>query len=112
MSVANLFNVPGNDEALLQFSFANAAEHHKIVQSLFDDLGIHVESFILDPLPINDPGAWLYQHQQAHNVQNAALGIAGNDLTSVDLKDKGQLAAWIILHGREHREASQLLNLN
>lgn len=112
MSVANLFNVPGDEEGLLQFSFANAAEHHKIAQGLFDELGVHVEVYILDPLPISDPGAWLYQHQQAHNVQNAALGIAGNDLTTVDLQDKAQLAAWIILHAREHRESSTLLSLN
>jgi len=112
MSVANLFNIPGDEASLSQFSFANAAEHHKIAQALFDDLGIHIDVFILDPLPIFDPGTWLYQHQQAHNIQNAALGIAGNDLTTVDLKDKGQFAAWINLHAQEHRDAARLLALN
>ena len=112
MSVANLFNVPGDEATLLQFSFANMAEHHKIAQTLFDDRGIRVDIFILDPLPINDPGVWLYQHQQAHNDQNAALGISGNDLTTVDLKDQGQFAAWIRLHAIEHREGAQILGLN
>ena len=112
MSVANLFNVPGDEKALLQFSFANMAEHHKIAQALFDDRGVRVDVFILDPLPINDPGVWLYQHQQAHNDQNSALGISGTDLTTVDLKDQGQFAAFIILHAIEHRTASSILRLN
>jgi hypothetical protein len=111
MSVASLFNIPSDDKSLSHFAFANAAEHHKIAQAIFDQLDTRVDSFILDPIPMMDMGGWLYNHQQAHNVQNAILGIAGNDLTGVDFRNPGQMAAWLWLHGEEHRRASDVLGL-
>lgn len=110
--IATLFNVPSDEVGMMHFSFANAAEHHSITQAIFDQLGVHIESYLLDPIPLFDSGGWFYRHQQAHNLQNAVLGISGNDLTTVDWKNPAQVASWIRLHGEEHRQASEILELS
>lgn len=111
MALATLFNIPGAEDTLLQFSFANQDEHFKITSKINDVFDLNTTNYPLDPIPLHDFGAWLYTHQQAHNTMNAVLGIIGNDLTGLDLKDRAQVAAWIWLHANEHVQAANILRL-
>lgn len=110
MAIAGIFNVPGTPEEFAQWGFDNAAHHVDINRVIFQITGTNIASFVLDPLPLNDMGAWLYQHQQMHTTTNGILGVQGFDLTDVDFNDKGQLAGWIQMHANEHFQwANQLL---
>lgn len=108
MALANLFNIPENEEELFSLVFNNMDQHRLIVKALFDQRGVSLLLYTMDPLP-PDIGTWLQVHQQAHNDFTAALGIEGVDLTSVNFHDPEQLASWARLHGEEHRQAANIL---
>ena len=107
--LANLANVPHNQIDLLQFSFANNDDHLRIIAAIFKQGNILLPTYILDPIPTADIGAWLYVHQTVHNQMNSVLSIDGSDLTSVDFGKQDELAAWIWQHYREHYQANQTL---
>jgi hypothetical protein len=111
MSMCTLFNVPSNINEMNVFSFNNQAEHTKIASAIFSQYNITVPVYPLDPIPLNDMGAWLIQHQNLHNIMNSVLGTNSNDLTDVNFKDSQQLAGWIWLHAQEHYVASNTLEL-
>lgn len=111
MSLANLFNIPNNEREFSVFSFNNANQHRQIVDAIFRSKGLTLPVHILDPIPFSSLSSWLELHQQMHNDFNAALGIAGVDLTDVDFTDPQQFASWSRLHGSEHMQAAQMLRL-
>lgn len=111
MSLPSLFNVPLTREELDIWTFSNADEHQKIAAACLTQLSATIPQFPLDPIPVDDLGTWAYNHQAIHDAQNAVLGIAGNDLTTVDLNDTAQLSNWIQLHAQEHYQAAGLLGL-
>lgn len=112
MALPNLWNLPTTPETLAIFSFSNMDEHRKAAQQILVQLNATITLRPLDPIPLADIGAWAYNHQLVHNQQNAVLGIAGNDLTTVDFNDLSQLVNWIQLHAQEHYQASQILGLD
>lgn len=111
MSVASLFNTPGDERGLLIFGFNNADQHALIVDRIFKTQSVLLPTFILDPIPTGDTDTWLSTHQASHNAFTEALGIAGVDLTAVDFNDPEQVSSWMRLHGEEHRQAAQMLGL-
>ena len=111
MSIPQLYNVPLTKEELAIWTFANADEHGKIAAAAMAQLNATLPLFPLDPIPLFDIGTWAYNHQAIHDAQNAVLGIAGNDLTTIDLYDTAQLSNWIHLHSQEHYQAAGLLGL-
>lgn len=111
MALATLYNVPGDGNEMNVFSFSNRDEHNKINALLLQKFGVTVPSFVLDPIPIFDMGAWLQQHQVLHNIMNGLLGTNSDDLTNVNFTDQSQLSEWIWLHAQEHYQAAAILNL-
>lgn len=110
--LASIFNVPENRDELLIWSFANADLHTQISNQLLQtNAADNIEVFLLDPINPDDPSAWAYRHQQIHNLQNSALGIAGSDLTEFPLHDRTLLQSWIWLHAQEMYEACQKLGI-
>lgn len=111
-NIAALFNIPGDADSLGWFSFQNAASHAGIAAAVKTQLAVVLVQYPLDPMPLGEAlGGWLYNHQSMHDQQNAVLGIAGNDLTTFDIKDRSQVVNWIQLHAEEHRQAESLLGL-
>lgn len=111
MSLASLYNIPYDDITNWRWSFSNQDQHWRETEAIQRIFNINLQAYILDPIAVNDFGAWLYRHQAWHNQTNAVLGIIGNDLTGLDITDKSQLANWISLHGDEHRQAAELLKI-
>jgi len=109
--LASLYNVFRDDIGLSQFSFANSDMHVRINQSVLRRYNIQLPVYVLDPISVNEPSTWLYQHQDLHNQMNSVLGIAGNDISDVDFKDAGQLSSWIWLHAQEHYQAAKILGI-
>ncbi len=100
--IAALFNIPRSQIELNQFSFHNANAHEVAGRIIRQNVGVQVPEYILDPIPTNDFGGWLYNHQSAHNSVNTLLKIQGQDLSDLDPNDLAQLADWIQIHAQEH----------
>lgn len=110
-AVAALFNVPSSPPEFNQWSFAHAAHHRDIIRAIYQRVGLVLDEFVLDPLNVNDMGAWLYQHQLMHQQMDPILGIGGYDLLDVEFKDQQQLAGWIWLNSQEHYQAANTLGI-
>lgn len=109
--LADLYNVPGNDEERAQWAFAHMAHHRDINRRIYELVKIALPEYILDPVNPNDSGEWEYQHQIMHDNQNQILGIDGQDLTDIDWKDPRILTGWIQLNSNEHYQASAILEI-
>lgn len=111
MGLADIANIPDTPQDLSTWAFAHMAHHRDINRVIYQQYREALPEYSLDPINPNDMGAWIYQHQEMHNNQNAILSIAGNDLTDVDWKDKGELSAWIQLNFNEHYQANNKLGV-
>lgn len=111
MALAQLFNIPGDRRELDTWACAHAAHHRDLNDRIFALFNIKIQEYILDPVPENNFGQWLYQHQQMHQAMGLVLGLQDFDLTSLDPEDEGQLSGWIWLNAQVHREAATLLGV-
>lgn len=109
--LADLYNVPMNDEERAIWSFAHMAHHRDINRVIYQLTKFALVEYPLDPIDPNDTDQWEYQHQLMHDNQNALLGITGNDLTNVNWKDPTLLEGWIFLNRNEHYQAATILGI-
>jgi hypothetical protein len=114
MAIAILANPPKNDTEFLFFSFANAAAHRDIIDSItaLAPQAAPLALRALDPIPQHDLKGWLLRHQESHNDMNAVLGLSGADLLEVDFTNKTQVESWIELHFAEHYAAAAALGIS
>ena len=110
MTLANLLNIPNTPEEWAYFSFNNQDAHHQIFGALLNQ-GVRLSDYVLDPITPDSAATWLRIHQQAHTEFNSALGIQGNDLSTVDFKNPTEVAAWVQLHWSEHQQATVKLGV-
>jgi hypothetical protein len=110
--LADLYNVPSTTEEMLRWSFSHQDAHIKINNAIFKKYGLELQTYILDPAPdFKSPEfeTWLQNNQASHTDFDSVLGISGNDLSSLDVKQKDQVETWIRLHAFEHILAQQRL---
>lgn len=112
MALASLYNVPSTDSERSQWAFAHMAHHRDINRRIYELTLVALPEFILDPINPADTGSWEYQHQQMHNNQDSILGIAGFDLSELDWNKQNELAGWIYLNALEHKQASDILEID
>jgi len=110
-AIAALFNVPGTEQELAQWSAAHAIHHRDIIQAIFLATGIELPQFPLDPITQDAIENWAAWHQQMHNDFQAVLGIAGYDLLDVDWQDRNQIAGFVFLNASIHKQASDILGI-
>lgn len=110
-SVASLANVPQSDSQRAIWSFAHAAHHADIVRLVYQITKIALPLYVLDPLDPRDTSVWADQHQQMHLAMDQLLGIAPNNLDTVDWKDQKTLGGWIFLNFSEHYQAANILEI-
>lgn len=108
--LANIYNVPSDEEELWRWSYSHMDHHRQIVNAL-GAKGITIDLHPLDPIPAFDVTGWAEKHQQDHVAFTGALGIAGLDHSDVDFQNPVQLEVWIRLHASEHRQAGDILGL-
>lgn len=107
MALADLFNIPEDAAGMAQWSFAHMAHHRDTVLAAQTQKRVLLPLYILDPVDLADPLAFLNQHQTMHAALDSLYGIAGYDLTDVDWNDPGQRAGWIWLNAQLHRAEAQ-----
>jgi hypothetical protein len=109
--LANLLNVPASEQEWMVWSFSNMDHHRQIIRAIGAQKNVDLNLYILDPIPFFSLLTWLEQHQQTHNDMDGVLGIAGFDLSGLDVNNPGQVAAWVKLHWQEHQLAAQQLGV-
>lgn len=113
--LAALLNIPRNEEELLEWSFRHQDQHVKINNAIWQQQGIALPLYPLDPMPplkSDKIGAWTYQHQSAHTSFDGLLNLPGNDFTSVDFTQEDQINSWIRLHFQDHYLAQAALGFS
>lgn len=111
MALATLYNVPEDDNGLNVFSFSNNDEHNKIAMAIASQYNVEVPYYLLDPMPMQDMGTWLENHQVLHTIMDNIAGVNSNDLTTVDFTNEAQRTEWIWLHAQEHYLVADFLGL-
>lgn len=92
-----------------EWTHQHAMHHDAIERSLAQVLGVQPVNYLLYPFFKADIATWVRQHQAAHSRFTALLGIAGQDLTGLNLDDKTTRDAWLWQNFVEHLGASQRL---
>jgi hypothetical protein len=109
--VANLSNIPSDVQSVNEYAFSLQAQIRDINRVIFEDSGITLPEYVIDPLNIDNPNAQLQQLQiMADNIGDV-LNIAGYDLEDVDLSDQGQRASWVWLVFTFFKQASDQLHI-
>ena len=111
MGLAEIRNVPNTPEDIASWSFSHLANHRDINRVILATKQIRIDEYMLDPFDPENMTQWLDLHQQMHNEQNKALGIAGYNLSDVDWQDEQARSQWIWAHADEHARASQILGV-
>lgn len=107
--ILNLLQYPHTPQDLAIFSFANADHHLQVFNAIYAKNGLRTTQYALDPIPSFDFKNWLLRHQDVHNSVNAALGVAGQDLTEVNMNDPKSVEDFLWQHQSEHYQwASKL----
>ena len=88
------------------WAFAHAQDHVEISQATLKQKNVKLPVFQLDPIP-QDFKKWLLDHQQAHNDMNAAWSLPGIDISTIDMKDKQAVRAWLFQNFTEHLSVSE-----
>lgn len=110
--IESLYNVPGSDEELLHFSFANADLHTRANDQIRRYLGVELPYYVLDPIPTDaDFKDWLETHQDIHSRVCGILKITNNDLSNVDISNRQAWETWIWLHAQEHIQINSALGI-
>ena len=112
MSIADLFNIPGDDQQLFYWSRMHLVWHRSCNLAIFQQQDIILPEYLLDPLPVGDPGQWLQNHQTMHNNLDTLLGVQTYNLTDVDWGDEQQRIGWFQAHAQLSQQESNALEIS
>ncbi len=93
------------------FSFPHAAQHRDYIRVIFQQFGVSLPEYPLDPLDPQNIGLWPYHHAVMHDQINAILGIPGYNLQEIDFSDREALQAWSDQNQDLHTRTSTILGL-
>ena len=106
MSVANVFNVPSNDQELATWSMLHMIWHRDMNRAAFERFNVVLPEFILDPADFSDRSGFLQDHQTMHTNLDALYGVSSYNIVDVDMTDPGQRAGWFQAHAELTRSES------
>lgn len=109
MSVLNVFNIPGTDTELAQWSFLHMVLHRSENAAVLRQHNVILIEFILDPIDPTPNSAWFQQHQQMHDAVDQIVGVAQFNLIDVDWTDEGQRLGWFQSHAQLHQQETNAL---
>lgn len=109
--LAALLNFGLDDEHRLLFSVHNMESHRRIAVALASQYGVNFPLFPLDPMPAENQGPWLEQHQELHNVFSQILGLQSNNFNVSGFKSSEEVEAFAQQHFQNHFDAHQALRI-
>lgn len=107
----DLINVPRDEKSWEIWSFANKNQIFLIRQAIFEQKGINLPEYILEPIPFNNFPEWLDRKAQSHEDFNSTLGLQSSDLRDLDPQNEQQLKSWIYVQYQELFTASSALGI-
>ena len=111
MGLPNILTPPGGESGWSEYWFQHFQDHLEILEAIQKQYNVKLTEYLIDPWLDSDKEGILERHQQYHSDMNAALKLAGNDLSDVDFKKGNELKAWIYLNYFEHSNARQTLGI-
>lgn len=112
MAIANLYHVPKDPGDWGPWGFANMAHHRDIIRTVKTRYGTELREYAAGVFNPKNLQPWLEQHYNMHQEMDDVLGIAGFDLTELDLKDPDKVADWVNKHASEHYQAATILGVS
>lgn len=109
--LVTLIEIPKTPDEWSRWAWAHRTSHDKIRQAVLQQKSINLTDYVIDPIPPNNTDDWLANNAALHTDMNEALGLQSVDLESVEMKDPGQLAAWVWSHYLEHQSAEKALGV-
>ena len=111
MGLANIYYPPAGEGGWEDFWFNNFQDHELIQSAVQTQKSINNPIYPIIPWRQDNINNILELHQMFHNDMNDALGLPGQDLSSLDLKDHKSVQDWCFNHFSEHQAAHQVLNV-
>ncbi len=106
-----LTEIPRNIDDWNRWSFHHRSSHTAIRQAILQQGGPNLPEYQLYPIDFGHFTDFLQNNAQSHIDMLAVLGIPGEDLQDVDIRQENQLVAWIFLHAQDHRNAEMTLRI-
>lgn len=111
MGLPNLLGIPPGPMGWQEFLFNHWQDHLQIIQAIQAQTGQQLIVYDLEGFNPDAASDWLDRHQNAHNDMNGALGLAGQDLEAVDLRNDHEREAWLFTNFEEHQAVRSTLKI-
>jgi hypothetical protein len=109
--LAVLLEIPRTIDQWNRFAWHHRSSHDAIRLAILQRKGINLPQYQLDPIDPGHFGDFLQSNSQSHIDMLGVLGIQGEDLQDVDVRQENQLVAWTALHYLEHYNAERALGI-
>ena len=111
MPLPNIYYPPPGKEGWQTFWFNVFIDHQDIQQAVNKQLGVNDPIYPILPWVEENANNLLELHQEFHNDMNGALGLASQDLSTIDFKDPASVQSWCYNHYQEHAAAHSALGI-
>lgn len=111
MSVADIFNIPGDAAQLASWAMLHMIWHRSCNVEIFRQHNIILPEFILAPINTEAADGFLENHQTMHNNLDAILGVSSYDLMNVAWNDENQRIGWFQAHAQLTRQEANKLGI-
>ena len=111
MGLVNLISPPPGPAGWEEFWFNNWIDHELIHSNIQTDKSDNTTIYVIIPWHEADASDLLEKHQLYHDDMNGVLGLNGQDLSQVNLKDEQAVKAWVWQHYQEHQAVHQALGI-
>jgi hypothetical protein len=86
-------------------------DHQEIMQAIQKKGKGNLTVYVIIPWDDNDASGILGRHQEMHDDMNEALGLNGQDLSSLNPKDASDIQRWVSQNFSEHQAARSALGI-
>lgn len=91
--------------------FSHWIDHQEIMQAVQAAGDGNLEVYVIIPWSQKDADGILGRHVELHDDFNEALGLSGQDLSSLNLKDPQDVIRWCQQNYVEHQAARSMLGI-
>lgn len=100
-----------SDTGLSSWAWHHRVDHQDIASAVKKQLNITLPQYEIEPMTFTKDSIFLLRNQQMHSDMNAALGLSGVDLSTLNFDDRSQVQAWLFQHFQEHSAAHAKLKI-
>ena len=103
MSSLTQIQFPANTpQGFTEWTYQHYVAHQAIIDAALKVKNVQLIQYQIWPVNIDDIDGFLENHQNMHNQMNQLYGVYGNDLSTLDWKDRRAVDAFYFLNWQEH----------